>query len=148
MAVATEQVLKRGLGIEGQLCLSPINPFLPVHRQILECWLVKGLSYQEGIKELNLTQDIIEDRIYGDGSCNISNTDRSSFWLRRRSLGIFGIIEVLTGKRPQNRDEALEALVGDIILENYDPEASEFYQKIHHPSRFGKQYFKQFPEIV
>lgn len=110
------------------ICLAPINPFTPIQREVLSLWIIDGLSYKEMARKLHRPQAIIRDIISGNRVYDNSNTDLTSFSSRRSSLGILGIIEIITGKRPTGSIEVLRALWGDVIIDNT---ASDYYRALN-----------------
>lgn len=128
-------------GKKESLCLAPITPFTPIQKTILELLFIERMTHEEVARQLDITRKSLEDRIWGNGIFTAQNTDKTCFWRRREFLGISAIIEITKGVRPRNLNEIEKALLGDVLLENYDPETGEFYRMIHRPSEFGTQYF-------
>lgn len=136
MAVAIEQLPETCSEMKGSIVLTQITPFTHIQIEILNCLIIKGLPYKQIAKELRLNStQIVKNRLYGYPRLyNADNTDKISLWNRRVGLGIFGIIEIITNKRPHNKSEMLKALFGDVLLANYDPARSDFYRNLNHSS--------------
>lgn len=139
MAIAQEilqgkQTLpKTDLAKEGGLYLTPITPFTASQTKLLETLFIEGIPYENAANSLCLTQKEVDSLLFGNGTFRAEDIDINSFRLYKTHLGLYGITEVLKRRRPQNPDELFDILRGDVILESYDPEVSEFYRLIRIP---------------
>ncbi len=88
-----------------ELCLTPINPFTPQQARIVEL-LAKHMSSEDICNELNIGKQTLQNYFSGaKGSTS-----------ERIQLGIYGVVEHLTGVRPMNRVELVNALTDDVLF--------------------------------
>lgn len=92
------------------LVLSPINPFTPRQRDIINKQL-EGRAYKQGCVDLGIKLNTYKGIISG---CETSTT-KVMFSNNFYSIGILGVIERFTGKRPFP-ETWLARLLGDVIV--------------------------------
>ena len=102
--------------MERKFKLIPIHPFTNRQAEIIELKLKGVTSLKQIARELGISYETVKTHIYGlDPSAVLDTKGLTINDINRSELGILGIIEVLTGKRPGRN--LLGPLLGDVILE-------------------------------
>lgn len=111
LAVINLATVNRAFYGEKKYYLTPINPFTPAQRKILGYWISDGITSAVEIAQL---------------------LQRHKFTIKKQVNALFGIIETVTGERPRSISEALNALRGDVVLENTG--SQDFYRALNRPT--------------
>jgi len=103
--------------MEKEFKLTPVHPFTDRQAEIIQLMLAGVTNIGLIAEELKIAENTVNNHIHGkDTSAALKAETLTIDAIGKTDLGIFGIIEVLTGKRPARRN-LLGPLFGDVILE-------------------------------
>lgn len=91
--------------------MAPINPFTPRQGDVIR-EILSGVTKNKQIaKNTGMSLGTVKNHIHG-----YKKKEDEIHEAHRVKLGIFGIVEKLTGKRPYDKNELIQALLGDVVF--------------------------------